>query len=73
MRPSTFLLVVISLLSFLAGIGLRWTYTNWYRLSSGYTWDTLRIRCEDERKGVLVGETCFRADAVIWPADEAPK
>ena len=35
--------------------------------------DTLQIRCERERHGVLIGDSCFRKDAVIWPESEAPR
>jgi hypothetical protein len=42
---------------------------NSYRLRPGYVWDTLRIRCEEERGGVLIGKTCFKKEAIHWTKD----
>jgi hypothetical protein len=53
--------------------GASFAWDNWYRLRVGYAWDTLRIRCEEERKGVLIGENCIKREAVIWSQENAPK
>ena len=39
---------------------------NSYRLRPGYHWDTLKIRCEQERGGILIGKTCFKKEAIHW-------
>lgn len=52
------------------GDGFNVIYYDWYLHHAP---DTLRIRCEDEQHGVLVGDSCFRKEAVIWPESEAPR
>jgi hypothetical protein len=64
---------VTSTAAIVVAIGIFFVWQNWYRLGRGYAWDTLLIRCEQERKGVLIGDTCVKKDAIIWPAIDAPR
>ena len=52
------------------GNGFNVIYYRWWL---NHHPDTLQIRCERERHGVLIGDSCFRKDAVIWPESEAPR
>ncbi len=77
MTPNTQMIITSAITSvatamvIFAGIFI---WENWYRLDVvGYAWDTLTIRCEEERKGVLIGENCVKKDAIIWSAKDAPK
>jgi hypothetical protein len=45
----------------------------YYRVLLNHHPDTLRIRCEVEQRGILIGDSCFKRDAVIWSEKEAPR
>lgn len=52
------------------GDGFDVIYYRWYL---GHHPDTLRIRCEREQDGILIGDSCFSKAAVIWPETRAPR
>lgn len=39
----------------------------------GHHPDTLRIRCEDEQGGVLIGQVCIKKEAILWSEKDAPR
>lgn len=64
---------IVSISILIAIVSVLWLQRNWYRMGPGYHWDTLKVRCEEEQNGVLIGENCIKKDAVIWSAADAPK
>jgi hypothetical protein len=60
--------LTVATMALAVAIAWGWLYLNrnWNWLVLGHHPDTLRIRCEQEQKGVLIGNVCFKRDAVLW-------